>query len=169
MQDIIHMLEATPGILRSMLGDLTEEEGRWKPSPARWSITEVLGHLAHVESRGFRGRVERIGREDNPLLESYEPAGFAAAGVYAARGLPDALAEFERERSISVALLRSLPLEVLGRPGVHEKLGPLVAANVLNEWPFHDLGHIRQVAELVRSIRFYPNLGPWQKFYTIHP
>ena len=169
MQAIIRLLENTPSVLRSLLRDVSEEESTWRPAPGRWSIVEVLGHLGHVESRGFRGRVERMVAEDNPLMESYEPDVFAAAGVYSARGLTQSLAEFERERSISVALLRSLPENVAAKPGVHSKLGPLVAENVLNEWPFHDLGHIRQVAELLRAVKFYPHLGPWQQFYKTRP
>lgn len=169
MQAIISSLESTPTVLRALLQGVSEEEGGWRPAPNRWSMSEVLGHLAHVESRAFRGRVERILREENPLLEPYEPEEFAAAGAYSGCSVAEGLDAFERERAVSLAFLRTVPASAMTRTGVHGKLGPVEAGHVLNEWAFHDLGHIRQVAELLRAVRFYTHLGPWQNFYTIHP
>ena len=57
----------------------------------------------------------------------------------------------------------------LVRTGVHGDLGPVTLRNLLNEWPLHDLGHVRQIAELVRARRFHPNLGPWQAIYPMKP
>lgn len=162
-------LEAMPAVLRTTLSGVTEEEARWNPAPDRWSILQVLGHLVHVERLGFRGRVERILAEENPLLPGYDPDVFAADGSYALPDLETALGLYERERAASLALLKTIAASALARTAVHGELGPLTLENLLNEWPFHDLGHLRQIAELVRAVRFYPNLGPWQKFYSLKP
>ena len=42
-------------------------------------------------------------------------------------------------------------------------------AQLLNEFVFHDLGHIRQIMELYRSHAFYPNMGVFQSYYKINP
>jgi hypothetical protein len=55
------------------------------------------------------------------------------------------------------------------RTGRHEELGMLSFNQLLNEFPFHDLGHIRQIAELHRSHAFYPHMGVFQKYYSINP
>jgi hypothetical protein len=162
-------LRAMPQLLRSLLGGVTEEEARWKPAPERWSVMQVLGHLAHVEAHGFRGRVLVMLREDNPQVDSYEPDSYAAAGEYDAPSLRAALDAFERERGRSLGLLRSLRPEAAARTAVHTKLGTITMGALLNEWPFHDLGHLRQIAELLRAGKFYPHLGVWQKFYTVQP
>jgi len=169
MREVAGWLEQTPRILRLMLRASGEAEYLWKPSPSRWSIAEVLGHLCHVEKLGFRRRVERIMNEDNPLLENYDHNAFAAAGAYSGRTLEDALTEFERERAESLELLRTLPVDAAARPGRHAELGPLTLGHLIHEWPFHDLGHVRQIAELLRAAKYYPHMGPWQKFYTINP
>jgi hypothetical protein len=39
----------------------------------------------------------------------------------------------------------------------------------MNEWAFHDLGHIRQIAELFRARAFFPVMGPLQAGYVIRP
>jgi hypothetical protein len=40
---------------------------------------------------------------------------------------------------------------------------------MLNEWASHDLGHIRQIAELYRACAFHPNAGPFSAYATLHP
>jgi len=162
-------MEATPAILQALLNGVTEAHAAWKPAPNRWSVNEVLGHLSHVEQIGFRGRVERILAEENPSLPGYDPDRFNAEGAFTRPSMAEALAEFVKERTATLRVLDTLTPESLARPGVHGELGPLVLADLLHEIPFHDLGHIRQLAELIRAVQFYPNLGPWQKYYQVHP
>lgn len=165
----ILQLRATPGILRSLVSTLTEQEAAWKPSPSRWSVLEVLGHLSHVELGGFRGRLERMVREENPQIPPYDPDVFAAQGIYGGRTAAAALDEFEQERERSLAFLETLPADSMNRTGVHGELGPIIAGNLFHEWPLHDLGHVRQIVELVRAVKYYPRIGPWQRFYTVNP
>jgi hypothetical protein len=51
----------------------------------------------------------------------------------------------------------------------HKKVGPISLSDVLNECAYHDLGHIRQIAELVRALKYYPNMGLYAKFYKVNP
>jgi hypothetical protein len=132
-------------------------------------VLEVLGHLAHVEVFGFLGRLERMLNEENPALPAYDPDAFAASGVYGGRTLAEALVAFERERDRSLPLLEALPPEAAARSGVHAELGLVTVNDLLHEWPLHDLGHIRQIAELIRAVKYYPYIGPWQRAYTMNP
>jgi hypothetical protein len=165
----LEQLERMPEIINAIVAGASDEALRWKPSPTRWSVLEVLGHLAHVEVHGFRGRTERILAEENPLLENYDPDALIAAGAYDQPDVATALASYRRERARSVELLRSIRPEQLSRSAVHGVLGPVTLRNLLHEWPYHDVGHMRQVAELVRTARFYPHIGGWQQFYDPKP
>jgi hypothetical protein len=40
---------------------------------------------------------------------------------------------------------------------------------MLHEWALHDLGHIRQVAELVRARKYLAGAGPLGKEYRLKP
>jgi hypothetical protein len=40
---------------------------------------------------------------------------------------------------------------------------------MLNEWASHDLGHIRQIAELYRARAFHPHAGPFAAYQTLNP
>jgi hypothetical protein len=165
----IGTLEATPEILRGLLASVTEEQIIWKPAPNRWSIAEVLEHMSHVEGHGFRVRAERMIKENGPELEVYDQDALAADGQYTGRDAEDSFDHFEEQREDNVIWLNSLPARVASRTGTHQELGPITLGQLMNEWAFHDLGHIRQIAELVRAQIYYPNMGGFQKYYKVNP
>jgi hypothetical protein len=165
----IGTLETTPEILRALFAGVTEEQTYWKPSPDRWSIAEVMEHLSHVEAHGFRVRAELMVNEENPSFEPYDQEALAAAGQYSGRNVEDSFDHFEEQREDNLTWLTSLPARVAGRTGMHQELGKITLAELLNEWAFHDLGHVRQIAEIVRAVAYYPNMGPFVKYYKINP
>ncbi|HXW57284.1 MAG TPA: DinB family protein [Candidatus Cybelea sp.] len=164
----IAVLEQTPIIIEKIVFAATDEQMQWKPAMDRWSISEVLAHLADAEVVAFRERVRAMMEKDNPPLEGYDQMAAYAAGKYVGKGREN-LKRFCHERDRSLSFLRYVSSSVLGRKGQHAKIGPITIGQVMNEWAFHDLGHIRQIAELYRSRAFYPYSGPFQQFYTIRP
>ncbi len=161
------VLRATPGILRGLLGAAKREQLDWRPSAERWSITMVVAHLAQVEVKGFRERFQAMLAADGPELESYDQEALFRAekqfDVY------EEMTRFEEERGQTLAMLDKLPEGVGARGGRHAELGPITIAQLINEFAFHDLGHIRQVIELYRSCVFFPEMGAYQKYYRIAP
>ena len=161
------VLERTPGVLRGILKGVSKDTLDWQPSPDRWSISMVLAHLADVEVKGFVSRFRAITDQENPFLPAYDQLDLFKSG-----GKFDGLAEmdkFENLRRDTLALLKALPPEAGKRAGRHEKLGVLTFEQLLHEFAFHDLGHIRQIIELYRSRAFYPNMGVFQSYYKINP
>jgi hypothetical protein len=165
----LEVLEQTPIILEKLVSLANEEQLQWKPSAERWSISEVLAHLADVEVAGFRERIERMVQTDMPQLAAYDQEAQYKAGRYTVGKAREHLKTFCHERDRSVSWLRYMPESIVTRKGQHEQFGQITVAQLMNEWAFHDLGHIRQIAELFRSRAFYPGMGPFQKGYTIRP
>ena len=161
------ILRQTPDILRSLLASATAEDLDWQPAPDRWSISMVLAHLADVELEAFVSRFRAITGQDNPFLPSYDQLEqFRSEKKF------DGCAEldtFQHRRRDTLAWLDSLPASVGGRTGQHEELGVISFNQLLNEFAFHDLGHIRQIAELYRAHAFYANMGGFRKYYKINP
>ena len=162
-------LEATAAILRMLMEGLSVEDTVWKAGPDRFSIAEALEHLSHAEGHCFRERVERMVEEDDPALELYDQEAYFASGQYSGRAAEDSFDHFEEQRELNVEYLSGLPADAADRTGRHPELGEITVAHLLNEWAFHDLGHIRQIAEIVRALKYYPNMGPFQAVYKIHP
>jgi hypothetical protein len=162
-------LETTPEMLRLLMEGLSVEDTGWKPAPERFSIAEALEHLSHAEGHCFRARVERMVEEDDPALEAYDQEAYFASGRYSGRGAEDSFDHFEEQRELNVEYLRELPESAGDRAGKHPELGKITVSQLLNEWAFHDLGHIRQIAEIVRALKYYPHMGAFQAGYSIHP
>jgi hypothetical protein len=163
------VLEQTPIIIEKIVWSANDEQLHWKPAQDRWSISEVLAHLAEVEVVGFRDRVQKMLEQKNPQLDAYDQNAAYASGSYSAAKARENLKKFCHERDRSPSALRYVPPGVLARPGQHAKIGPITVGQLMNEWAFHDLGHIRQIAELYRSRAFFPYIGPFQQFYSIKP
>ena len=163
------VLEQSPIIIEKIVLAASDEQLDWKPAPDRWSISEVLAHLADAEVAGFRDRIQKMLEKSNPQLDAYDQNAAYAEGRYSAAKARENLKKFCHERDRSLSALRYVPSGVLARGGQHAKIGPITVGQLMNEWAFHDLGHIRQIAELYRSRAFYPSIGPFQQFYTIKP
>jgi hypothetical protein len=146
MQHAVALLEKTPILFETLLGDLPAGLLQWKPAPDRWSISEVLSHLADTE-RVLSERARRLVEENSPVLKVYEQP----AGGYAQGSAPEHLACFMAMRRDTLAFLKAIPENAGARTGSHSEIGTITLAETLNEWASHELGHLRQIAELYRA------------------
>lgn len=163
----LDLLEATPAILGGLMTGLSYDDLRWKPAPDRFSIGEVLAHLSHSESHCYRMRVDRFLAEERPELEP-DDAQFHL-DLYRRAGPEDSFDHFEEQRETNVEFLRDLPVGVEQRTAHHQEAGEITLEQMMHEWAMHDLGHIRQIAELVRARRHWEAAGPLGKSYELKP
>jgi hypothetical protein len=161
------LLAATPQILRCLMSEVSDEDARWKPAPDRFSIAEVLAHLSHSEGHCYRLRVDRFLGEERPELEPDEAQFFL--DLYRDADPQHEFDQFKEQREANVEFLRSLPAEKAGRVATHREAGEITLAQMLHEWALHDLGHIRQIAELVRARKYLEGAGPLGRSYQLKP
>jgi hypothetical protein len=162
----LDLLEATPDILRGLMAGLSEEDAQWKPAPDRFSIAEVLAHLALSEGHCYRERVDRTMEEDRPAIEADDASLDYAQ--YRGRDPEEDFAHFEEQRETNLEHLRDLPPGAGSRIAVHGEKGEVTLDQILHEWALHDLGHIRQIAELVRA-RLLAGAGRLGEYYAPRP
>lgn len=165
--EALGILRQTPAALRGLLAAAARHDLDWTPAPDRWSITQVLAHLADVEVNGFMSRFRAMVEREHPFLPSYDQLKLFESGAQF-----DGPAEMERflaERARTLIFLDALPAGAASRTGRHEELGSITLAQLLSEFAFHDLGHIRQVAEIYRARVFYPNMGEFRRYYKVNP
>jgi hypothetical protein len=163
------VLEQTPIIIEKLVHLASPDQLRWKPAQDRWSISEILAHLVHVEGESFRDRIELMIKEKNQRIAEFDQEADYAAGKYSGGAPLEHLKVFCHERDRTLSFLRYMSPGALPRTGVHAIHGTITVAQLMNEWAFHDLGHIRQIAELFRARAFFPVMGPLQTGYTIRP
>ncbi len=163
----VGQLEATPEILRGLICELDDEDARWKPAPNRFSVAEVLAHLAHSESQCYRPRLERFMSEERPELEPDDAQLYL--DLYRDADPEDSFHRFKEQRESNIEFLRNLPAGSGERVARHREAGEITMAQMLHEWAMHDLGHIRQIAELVRARKHLVGAGELGKSYKLRP
>jgi DinB superfamily len=165
LQPPVSLLEKTPAILELLLRDVPAEVLDWKPAGDRWSITEVLAHLLIIEQL-YGDRAKRIVVDSNPTLARYvEPDEVQLRKKTAHQVLKD----FVALRQAHYFFWHGISSSAGSRTGVHPEMGAITLLQLLNELANHDLGHLRQIAELYRAKAFYPHAGPFQRYSNPKP
>ena len=143
--DVLQELERGSQELRALLEPIGEERAQHRYAAGKWSIKEIVGHLADGE-RVFSYRALRMARGDETPLPSFDQDAFVARAGSDQRQLADLLAELEHLRAASVLLFRGLAPEAWERRGTASGVSFVVCA-----FPWilrgHELHHRKVLAE----------------------
>ena len=165
-KDVIAILASTPDKLKREIAPMSLQEMRTRPAASKWSVQEVLAHLDDLEEMGMRARVAAMIETENPLLPSFDQEKRAQEMKYNRKHPLKSLASLARQRQANLKWLERLKPGQLKRRGAHEKVGELTAEELVTEWAFHDLGHVKQILEIKRYA-LYPRIGNMRAFYKL--
>jgi uncharacterized damage-inducible protein DinB len=165
VQQISPMLQTTPTVLRDMISPLPDRVVSLHPGAGKWCIKEVIGHLAEEDGRDFVGRINAMLLEYEPPLAVNDQDRLARERRDCGKDIDSLLDEFAMVRSRSIAFLKQLETAQLERRGFHPRIGPIRVRELLHEWIYHDLNHIRQIQGNIQS-SLWPHLGNMRRFYT---
>ena len=114
---LVAQLERQAADTASVLGALSEEQAAHRYAPDKWSVKEIVGHLADAE-RIFSYRLLRFARKDETPLPGFDENPYVEAAEFDRRTLADLLAELASVRDATLRLLRGLPTGASARRGV---------------------------------------------------
>ncbi len=143
----INRLSGNASVFENLARDVTDEQARWKPSPEKWSILEVVNHLYDEERDDFRFRLDSILHHPDKRWPPIDPPGWAVEHKYNERELRESLDRFLGERRKSVEWLKELKEPRLENKYDHPQ-GVISAGDLLASWVAHDYLHVRQLARL---------------------
>ncbi|MBI1739209.1 MAG: DinB family protein [Acidobacteria bacterium] len=134
------------------LGKLTRGIPRKKldrrPAPGKWSVTEILAHLAETEwVIGYRIRM--ILNSNGTPIQAFDQDAWAKTSNYAKQDPKKSVALFRALRDENLALLKSIPKEKWENYGMHTERGQESVARIFQLIAGHDLNHLGQIAALV--------------------
>ena len=101
---------------RVWLAALPAEKAGYRYAPAKWSVTEVVGHVCDSE-RVFAYRALRIARGDATPLPGFDENAYVPVAKFDGRSLADLVGELRTARAATLALLRSLDPDAWRRRG----------------------------------------------------
>ena len=132
--------------LRAAVGGISKEHLVARPIPGKWSVLEVVCHLADTEAN-IAHRLKRVLAEDRPEFERVQPDRMLAALAYHSREVSDELAIIDLTRRQLARILQSLPAEAGDRVGVIKERGPRTVTEMLNGAVEHLKHHLRFIIE----------------------
>lgn len=143
-RDPLTILRATPAALQRAIEGLTLQQLRRPELPGKWSIVQVLQHLADAEVV-WAWRMRLILSQDRPVLTGYDQDKWADRLGYAETDPAAALEQFNVLRRGNLRLLDRAAPEDLRRVGVHAERGEESVDHLRRLFAGHDLLHLRQI------------------------
>ena len=144
-------LEVLPELvpwIESRLAGTPAEALRRPEGPGKWSVAEVLAHLADTEMvYGVRGRM--VLSEDRPPIQGFDQDRWASLFRYREASTEQAMAQLAALRAGNLAVWRSLGPAELARVGLHSERGEESVALMLRLMAAHDLVHRRQIERIL--------------------
>jgi hypothetical protein len=118
-QDPLRVQQATAKKLQRLIQPLSRKQLSRRPATGKWSIGEILAHLADAELVGSWRMRSVLGSSGN-AIQAFDQEVWAETFAYSRR-VPDvSLATFRVLRENNVALLKALPKNLWARYGIHQ-------------------------------------------------
>jgi len=143
-RSVIEAYAAGPAKVRAAVAGLTREELTARPGPGKWSILEVVVHLADSDAISI-DRMKRILTEDNPQLLYADETAYVDRLFTHDQDLEDALTLMEAGRRQWARVLRKLPDAAFERAGTHNRRGRVTLGEMVASYVGHIDDHLKFV------------------------
>jgi hypothetical protein len=144
----LEILAATPRQITTLLKGVTKQRLGKRPAPEKWSVTEILAHMADTEMvQGFRLRLI-LGSNGTPI-QGFDQDVWAQYSEYAKHDPALSLEAFRALRERTVRLLKAIPRSLWDNFGMHSERGKETVARVTEMMAGHDINHVKQIRLLL--------------------
>jgi hypothetical protein len=147
-QDPLKVQAATPKKLARFIKGATPAKLRKRSVPDKWSVVEILAHLADAELVNA-WRYRSILGAPGTAIQAYDQEAWAAAGQYSKRDARKSLEQFCILREANLALLKSLSPEQRRLSGMHAERGEESIERLTQLIAGHDINHLEQVEQIL--------------------
>ena len=149
-QDPMRVQSKTAGKIERLVKRVPAARLRKRPAPGKWSVVEILAHLADDEIvTGYRMR-SILGAPGTPIA-AFDQDKWAEAENYAKRDPRMSLRVFVTLREANLALLKSLRAEQWKQFGVHAERGEESIERIVKMMGGHDINHLRQIEAILAA------------------
>jgi len=149
-KDPLKVQRETPKRLAGLIRGLSRKQLTRKPAPDKWSISEILAHLADTEIV-VAWRLRHVLGNNGALIQAYDQNVWAETFDYVHRDTKESLEFFQILRTSNLAMLKALPKRFLENYGMHQERGKESIAHIVRMYAGHDLNHLGQVENIVKG------------------
>ncbi len=143
--------EQSPKQIAVAVAGLSDQALRYKPAADKWSILEVLAHLAEMEIV-FAYRLRQMLADKKPVIAPVDQNDWASNLGYMSSLPPEMIALYGVNRHANSSLLRRLKAGDLQKSAYHSELQKdVTVADMVEKIDAHEAGHLAQIERLKKQ------------------
>jgi uncharacterized damage-inducible protein DinB len=151
LKEHIAAADKSPKQIAAAVSGLPDAILRYKPAPNKWSILEILGHLADVEIV-YAHRFRQMLADKKPVLAPVDVDGWANSLGYTAELPAELVAAYGLNRHRTLQLLRRLQPGDLEKSAFHpEQQRDVTVAEYVEKIAAHGANHLAQIERLKKT------------------
>jgi uncharacterized damage-inducible protein DinB len=147
-QEPIPIITVTAELLRSLIDPLSPAFIDRPPAPGKWSIREIVAHLADCELV-FAFRLRQTLAVDHPVIEPFDQTVWGER--YTPYDIATGLAMFTAARNWNLKLLTTVNDADRHRPVTHPERGTMTLWTIVETMAGHDINHLQQVEKIASA------------------
>jgi hypothetical protein len=151
-KDHVKVLRSTVRALKILLKGGTAAKIKKRPAPGRWSVAEILAHVAESELV-FGYRLRMVLMSGGITIQAFDQNAWQRNAGYLNNNPKKAFNLFETLRENNIALLQSISPEQWDQHGMHEERGKETVRRMVEMFAGHDINHLRQIENILRPKR----------------
>jgi len=151
-KDPLKVQQATAKKLATAIKGLDKKKLNKRPAPGKWSIAEILAHLADTEVVGS-WRMRIVLSQNGAPLHAFDQDTWASTFNYQKSDAKRSLETFRTLRENNLAMLKKVPKELWENYGQHTERGQEKISHIVHMFAGHDLNHLGQVEQIAKDSR----------------
>ena len=148
----LRLQQAAPKKLAALIKGKTRKQLTRRPGPDKWSVAEIMAHLADSEIV-IGWRLRQILCNNGTPLQAYDQDLWATTLDYAHRDPKQSLEHYRVLREGNLAMLKAVPRKLWDNYGIHQERGNESVTHVVRMVAGHDLNHLHQVERILKGTR----------------
>ena len=149
-KDPMRLQQAASRKFAALTRGLSKKHLSRRPAPGKWSIAEILAHLADAELViGYRLRL--ILASNGTAIQAFDQDAWAGTFNYSRRDPKTSLETFRALRENNLRLLSSVPRRLWKNYGQHQERGKETVDHIVRLIAGHDLNHLLQVEKIAKQ------------------
>lgn len=140
----------TANTLAKLINSFSKKQISQRPEPGKWSITEILAHLADSEIV-LSWRMRLVICQNGALIQAADQNVWAQTLDYARQDPKVSLEIFRVLRENNLRMLEVLPKKLWENYGMHSEHGKQTLAHIVRMYAGHDLNHLAQVERIAKE------------------
>jgi len=147
----LDIAEKSPKEIAAAVSGLSDKALRYKPSPEKWCVLEILAHLADVEII-YAHRIRQMLADAKPVIAPIDQDAWARNLGYLESSPAELVALYGLNRHANLQLLRRLKPADLKKSAYHPELKADVAvADMVEKMSGHGANHLAEIERLKKA------------------